>query len=448
MQRIMRFACLFLLVAVLGCQAEPGAAQVPAGRPFPETGHSVQGPFLSYWEANGGLAVFGYPVSDELWEDGRVVQYFERNRFELHPENPAETQVLLGLLGIERLRASGRDWHTQAQGRDSADCLYFPETAHSLCGEFRRFWESNGGLPIFGYPITEPAAERSETDGATYTVQYFERNRFELHPENQAPYTVLLGLLGKWRADWLLGGQRSPSPIRASIAGPDAEQSPLAELRLQADAGGFSGAAELRLFDGAGRREASLPLQFAGAPLSLSWRAGGALGDHPAVLLIDGKVAAISSAAYRLDAQTQVSTGLADYDTLVPKVREFLRNDVSEYEYEGYTVRGYRSPDSYLIWLRDHVYQGLGYRYFETDMTSALDYFRRQQKPDGAFDDYFAIANGKPVQGRTGLGLAAQDGDQQQQTGDPHDALHTTSSFKQLGPCGRSLYPMPPRGRE
>ncbi|HYF62942.1 MAG TPA: hypothetical protein VD886_09035 [Herpetosiphonaceae bacterium] len=402
MQRIMRIVSLVMVAAILGCQAQPSAAQTEVGRRFPETGHTVQGAFLKYWEERGGLAVFGYPVSGELWEDGRVVQYFERNRLELHPENAAGEQVLLGLLGIERLRAAGRDWRSQAQGRPgAADCLFFPETGHSLCGEFRRFWEGNGGLPIFGYPITEPAPERSETDGATYTVQYFERNRMELHPENQAPHTVLLGLLGKWRADWLLGGQRGASPIRASLAGPDAPQSPLAGLSIRVDAGGFSGAAELRLFDGAGRREASLPLQLAGAPASVDWRAGGALGDHPAVLLIDGKVAAISGAAYRLDAQTQVTTGIGDYDTLVGKVREFLSHDISTYEHEGYTVRGYRSPDSYLIWMRDHIYQGLGYRYFDPDMTSALDYFRREQKPDGAFDDYFAIANNKPVQGRT-----------------------------------------------
>ncbi|MBA3469019.1 MAG: hypothetical protein H0T53_05190, partial [Herpetosiphonaceae bacterium] len=52
---------------------------------------------------------------------------------------------------------------------------------------------------------------------------------------------------------------------------------------------------------------------------------------------------------------------------------------------------------------RDHVYQGQGYRYFKPDMTSALDYFRREQKPDGAFDDYFAMLDSTPVQGRTAV---------------------------------------------
>ena len=45
-------------------------------------------------------------------------------------------------------------------------------------------------------PLSEQFHEVSATDGKTYTVQYFERNRFELHPEKAAPYEVELGLLG------------------------------------------------------------------------------------------------------------------------------------------------------------------------------------------------------------------------------------------------------------
>ena len=32
----------------------------------------------------------------------------------------------------------------------------------------------------------------SDLDGKSYTVQYFERAVFELHPENQPPFNVLL----------------------------------------------------------------------------------------------------------------------------------------------------------------------------------------------------------------------------------------------------------------
>ncbi len=50
---------------------------------------------------------------------------------------------------------------------------------------------------MFGYPLSEAFNEKSPTDGKTYLVQYFERNRLEYHPENQGtPFEVLLGLLG------------------------------------------------------------------------------------------------------------------------------------------------------------------------------------------------------------------------------------------------------------
>ena len=73
---------------------------------------------------------------------------------------------------------------------------YFPATGHNVEGRFLEYWTANGGLPIFGLPISEPFQERLG-DGQTYTVQYFERARFELHPGNQPPYDVLLGQFGR-----------------------------------------------------------------------------------------------------------------------------------------------------------------------------------------------------------------------------------------------------------
>ncbi|MEA2574555.1 MAG: hypothetical protein QOH93_1853 [Chloroflexia bacterium] len=78
----------------------------------------------------------------------------------------------------------------------SAAAQTFPQTGKTVQGEFMRYWSSNGGLAQFGYPISTEMQEVSDTDGKTYTVQYFERAVFELHPENRAPYEVLLTLLG------------------------------------------------------------------------------------------------------------------------------------------------------------------------------------------------------------------------------------------------------------
>ncbi|HUP27053.1 MAG TPA: alpha/beta hydrolase [Chloroflexia bacterium] len=174
-------------------------------RVFQETGKPVSGKFLDYWEAHGGLQQQGFPISNEMQEksevDGKTytVQYFERAVFELHPENAPPNDVLLSLLGAGRLREkypSGTPAQTPNNGPGS---VLFPQTGKRLGGGFLSYWTSHGGLAQQGYPLTDEFTEVSDVDGKTYTVQYFERAVFELHPQNKAPYNVLLSLLGSIR---------------------------------------------------------------------------------------------------------------------------------------------------------------------------------------------------------------------------------------------------------
>jgi predicted metal-dependent HD superfamily phosphohydrolase len=79
----------------------------------------------------------------------------------------------------------------------SNELLFFAETGHTLRGATLRYWNKFGGLAQFGFPLTEEFVETSESDGKEYTVQYFERARFEAHPAHRAPEDVLLGLLGR-----------------------------------------------------------------------------------------------------------------------------------------------------------------------------------------------------------------------------------------------------------
>lgn len=193
-----------LMIPVALVRAAP-----PAAVYFPQTGHQVAAPFLDYWRANGGLQVYGYPLTEAITqtlEDGKpyTVQYFERARMEKHPELPDPNTVLLGHLGrnlaakIVGNPAFNRISSDQVQA--SAAASFFAETGHSLRGEFLAYWTANGGLAQFGYPLSEEFQEKSPYDGKVYTVQYFERNRFEFHPNNQPPYRVLLGQLGRQAA--------------------------------------------------------------------------------------------------------------------------------------------------------------------------------------------------------------------------------------------------------
>jgi hypothetical protein len=83
----------------------------------------------------------------------------------------------------------------RAGGPLVSDYIKFDQTNHGIGGGFRAFFEHNGGVPIFGYPVTEEVQEKC-ADGVTRTVQYFERNRFEYHPENTAPNDVQLTRYG------------------------------------------------------------------------------------------------------------------------------------------------------------------------------------------------------------------------------------------------------------
>ena len=67
----------------------PGSSRSRAARTmryFEETGHSVNYAFLRYWNTRNGLDSFGFPITEELAENGRPVQYFQRGRLEYRPE--------------------------------------------------------------------------------------------------------------------------------------------------------------------------------------------------------------------------------------------------------------------------------------------------------------------------------------------------------------------------
>ncbi|HEX5688785.1 MAG TPA: cellulase family glycosylhydrolase, partial [Roseiflexaceae bacterium] len=202
---------LLLLLTLL-----PAASARAAPRCFPETpaiADCIDGRIAGFWAEHGGLPVFGYPIGPQIGQqvEGRDVQaqVFERNRLELHLENPAPYDVLLGRLGVEALARQGRDWNTFPKA-DPAAPHRFAETGHAIDARFWGYWSSHGlefdgrpgfssaeSLALFGLPISEAADETSPTDGKVYLTQWFERARFELHPENAPPFDVQLGLLSR-----------------------------------------------------------------------------------------------------------------------------------------------------------------------------------------------------------------------------------------------------------
>ena len=181
-----------------------GQAPPPSGtagcQAFAETGQRLCDGFLAFWQQSGGVAILGLPISPEMPEGGRTVQYLERTKLEYHPEWAGSQWAVVGELAGTNLTAGRRGeapfQPLPATTGSDAGCTFYPQTGHRLCLGFQAYWQQHGGLQVFGYPISEEFPEQNPDTGQVYTVQYFERARFEYHPDNPPDWQVELGRLG------------------------------------------------------------------------------------------------------------------------------------------------------------------------------------------------------------------------------------------------------------
>lgn len=194
---------------------------------FPQTGFTVSGRLWDVWQGgrsfDDSLYINGFPITTLRPEvsttDGKTyqTQWFERARFEQHPENQPPYDVLLGLLGVSASQSRQNEGPFKPVPNPGGGITWFQDTQHTL-GDgseggraIATYWNRLGGLQQFGFPLSQPFMERNKDDGKTYLVQYFQRQRFEYHPENRGTrYEVLLGRLG---AEQL----QSPPPPTSSV---------------------------------------------------------------------------------------------------------------------------------------------------------------------------------------------------------------------------------------
>ena len=181
-----------LALVSVGCSA----AGSPAGdetlpRCFTTTGHTVSGKFLRTFEAMGGVTSLGYPLTERFEQEGRQVQYFEYARLEDHPDNPGGPVVKLSLLG-ERL---GRRRPPLAASRVppafEQRSRYYPQAGHVISGDFLTYFDEQGGLDRFGFPIAEPLVIEGKL------VQDFQRARFFWHADRRSGTQVTLEPIGR-----------------------------------------------------------------------------------------------------------------------------------------------------------------------------------------------------------------------------------------------------------
>lgn len=189
LQRPLTFLLALCLLAPTWISAQ---AQGPDFQYFNETGHNVQGEFLQFYlKASNPTLVYGYPLTEQFTNsDGLLVQYFQRARFEYHPELPEGQRVQLTPLGQEMYTPS-----IQLNFTSPFACRYFSETGYSVCFSFWEFFENNGGVDQFGYPISPFEYQDN------MLVQYFQKARLEWQPWNPEDQHVVITDLGRMYFD-------------------------------------------------------------------------------------------------------------------------------------------------------------------------------------------------------------------------------------------------------
>jgi hypothetical protein len=186
-----------------------------------------------FWNGAGGVAANGGNrpklYAPATWEQGSSYAHLDEGTYRSGTPNALMTPKLAsgesiynpGPIALAILADMG--WTiTNDPGPGDPTQACFAETGKCIKGRFAEYWVANGGLAQQGFPITDEFDEVNPTDGKTYRTQYFERARFEHHPENQPPYDVLLGLLGREQLLAKYGANvpapTTPNPLGAPCA--------------------------------------------------------------------------------------------------------------------------------------------------------------------------------------------------------------------------------------
>lgn len=190
MSKFVRLAAIFvMMLGLLATYSGVAYAQTSTtSQYFQETGHNVTGEFWKYYQSiPNAKVVFGYPLTEAFNDSktGRLIQYFTRARFELHPEQPVGQQVRLSPLGsLIYVPGQGVDIFTPI------GCRAF-QNGYSVCFAFLDFFDNSGGQAVFGQPISNFQVLNGRI------VQFFERARFDWYPEYGEGQKVVLADLGR-----------------------------------------------------------------------------------------------------------------------------------------------------------------------------------------------------------------------------------------------------------
>ena len=159
---------------------------------FTETGQTVCGRFLEYWNTHGGLAQQGFPISGELQEKSDTTARPTQCSISSAPCSRSTPKTPPPMMCCSACSAPSSTSRSIPMARPTSkpallNARTFPETGMTVGGKFIDYWNTHGGLAQQGFPISNEFQEKSDLDGKTYLVQYFERAVFEYHPGERCP---------------------------------------------------------------------------------------------------------------------------------------------------------------------------------------------------------------------------------------------------------------------
>ncbi len=170
----------------------PASAQVPE-RYFPETGHSLDPAFASFFDDHGGVAVLGYPITDSFVNPatGQLQQYFENACLERRREDRGALTVTLSPLGELMGGGDPPRRHPPPLAWIEPGCRHYETTGHSICYAFLDSYQEHGGPEVLGLPISDFKLE------AGRLVQYLQAFRLDWHPDLAPAGQVVFAPLGR-----------------------------------------------------------------------------------------------------------------------------------------------------------------------------------------------------------------------------------------------------------
>ncbi len=185
-----RFSFLILVAIILVTIPTSSHAQSSDSEFIGDPGKWVSGPFLTYYhQSKNPEKIFGNPISIEFSDPitNNRVQYFEKARLELNPENQAD---IVNSAPLGELIFEAGEFKEAGIGNDPSVCHRFGN-GKEICYAFREFYQTQNGALFLGQPISNTLINK-----AGFLVQFFENALLEWHPEKESGERVVVADLG------------------------------------------------------------------------------------------------------------------------------------------------------------------------------------------------------------------------------------------------------------